>query len=678
MGRSLQVSLLGTSRLQVTMDSRLSWLLLGLLVILAVVLAEGEEEQEAIQEAGRSGVVRREAGAGGRREEKRKNRPSKKNGGKAKNRKKPRKQKNNVKTKSKRNKSSKKNNPQRNKGNGEKAKKRKKQKKQKKQTKKSSKKKRNRQAKKTKKGENGKNTRSRRRRRKQSKQECKKNDKNCEKRNKSKSRKKVGKVGKKKKNRKMKCKKNDRTCRRLNRKNVRKTKKAGNKQGKKSQKQKLLKKSKRKENKKKKSMPVVRQVTGNCTKCVELFVLYARLNDKKANSVQKQVKRIRGNDKIQGSKKGKKGDFNETYGRLLSALGGNASNPLCDGKPFNATTASNSSASNRTRTLVRSAQDSLATLEKCMANIEESCGAPLTGNSTLNDTLNACLKLADDFKSAFSKCFSADLTPDAACKCVEAIDEADVKKLQKCDTSKDNENALKLKKKCKKAVGDCKTAQGNSVEGIDLCKERTKCGGAKDKTEAEEILKKLGPLQKALQNPAFDNAMKELGLDKGAGADGVLPASRHLHQSRINKREDGAGCTAVDAEWYKFNQTASKALPSSDADVDEEATKETTGILDGINGRATLKDDLSSCGKETRMDENGRQVTVSFTIIRIRFYVFWCGWFRSFVVEIKITIITVTFGLTNPNPETTTPGTSGRNRQNLLNNIRKRAALGKL
>jgi len=672
MGRSLQVSLLGTSRLQVTMDSRLSWLLLGLLVILAVVLAEGEEEQEAIQEAGRSGVVRREAGAGAQREGKRKNRPKNKkgNGGKARNSR----QKKQKKEKSKNNKNIKKsrNSKAKKKGKGDKEKstrrrRRKLPKKEKKKSQKSSKKN----------GKSGNGGKQKKKRMNKNKP-CKKNAKKCKGRNKSQSRRKSNDEKKTKKNRQIKCKKNDRECRRLNRKKVKKTKNAGNKPGKRSRKQKMKHKRKLKNQKRKNSMSLGRQVTGNCTKCVELFVLYARLNDKKANSVQKQVKRIRGNDKIQGSKKGKKGDFNETYGRLLSALGGNASNPLCDGKPFNATTASNSSASNRTRTLVRSAQDSLATLEKCMANIEESCGAPLTGNSTLNDTLNACLKLADDFKSAFSKCFSADLTPDAACKCVEAIDEADVKKLQKCDTSKDNENALKLKKKCKKAVGDCKTAQGNSVEGIDLCKERTKCGGAKDKTEAEEILKKLGPLQKALQNPAFDNAMKELGLDKGAGADGVLPASRHLHQSRINKREDGAGCTAVDAEWYKFNQTASKALPSSDADVDEEATKETTGILDGINGRATLKDDLSSCGKETRMDENGRQVTVSFTIIRIRFYVFWCGWFRSFVVEIKITIITVTFGLTNPNPETTTPGTSGRNRQNLLNNIRKRAALGKL
>ena len=29
--------------------------------------------------------------------------------------------------------------------------------------------------------------------------------------------------------------------------------------------------------------------------------------------------------------------------------------------------------------------------------------------------------------------------------------------------------------------------------------------------------------------------------------------------------------------------------------------------------------------------------------MEIRFYVFWCGWFQVFVVEIRITIITATF-----------------------------------
>ena len=35
-------------------------------------------------------------------------------------------------------------------------------------------------------------------------------------------------------------------------------------------------------------------------------------------------------------------------------------------------------------------------------------------------------------------------------------------------------------------------------------------------------------------------------------------------------------------------------------------------------------------------------------ILLARFYVFWCGWFQVQVVEIKITIITISFGIAGP------------------------------
>merc|ERR1711962_727785 len=53
-----------------------------------------------------------------------------------------------------------------------------------------------------------------------------------------------------------------------------------------------------------------RQITGNATSCAMKLVLYARLNEKKASSISKQVTRILGNDKIQESKGKKSGDFN--------------------------------------------------------------------------------------------------------------------------------------------------------------------------------------------------------------------------------------------------------------------------------------------------------------------------------------------------------------------------------
>ena len=55
-----------------------------------------------------------------------------------------------------------------------------------------------------------------------------------------------------------------------------------------------------------------------------------------------------------------------------------------------------------------------------------------------------------------------------------------------------------------------------------------------------------------------------------------------------------------------------------------------------------LVEDLNSCQPEG----TGRQASVA--IVQIRFYVFWCVFFQSQVVEIRITIIIVTFQVSPP------------------------------
>merc|ERR1711990_399467 len=77
-----------------------------------------------------------------------------------------------------------------------------------------------------------------------------------------------------------------------------------------------------------------RQITGNATSCAMKAIKYARLFEGKATSIFRQVKRVKGNDKIQGSKGKKKGDFNATMDRLVAALGGDIDNPKCDGTPI--------------------------------------------------------------------------------------------------------------------------------------------------------------------------------------------------------------------------------------------------------------------------------------------------------------------------------------------------------
>merc|ERR1712001_546788 len=86
---------------------------------------------------------------------------------------------------------------------------------------------------------------------------------------------------------------------------------------------------------------------------------------------------------------------------------------------------------------------------------------------------------------------------------------------------------------------------------------------------------------------------------------------------------------------------------SASGDLDEASANETTGILNDINGRSSLEDDLTSCAT----DRQG--VTVSVTIVKIRITLFWCLWWQVTVIEVKITIITVTFGVTTPSVATT-------------------------
>merc|ERR1719458_1824194 len=120
-----------------------------------------------------------------------------------------------------------------------------------------------------------------------------------------------------------------------------------------------------------------RQITGNATSCAMKAIKYARLFEGKATSIFRQVKRVKGNDKIQGSKGKKKGDFNATMDRLVAALGGDAENPKCDGEPIKDSSSTN--ATFRNGTIAKSTID---TLKNCEKDIAEKCSTAVTGNAT--------------------------------------------------------------------------------------------------------------------------------------------------------------------------------------------------------------------------------------------------------------------------------------------------------
>jgi len=213
------------------------------------------------------------------------------------------------------------------------------------------------------------------------------------------------------------------------------------------------------------------------------------------------------------------------------------------------------------------------------------------------------------------------------------------------------------KKKCKKSFGDCKSEQINSIPFVDTCKEKLKCGGADSKEDAEKQLKALTPLSDALKQTGFADAMQKLGLTSGPGSDGVLPTSRT--NLRVSRQTEGEGCKTVLDNWKKFNASGDAGVPGTEGDLDETKINETVETLNTLNTSPSLEADLDSCQKES-----SRQ-TVTLAIVRIRFYVFWCGWFQVQVVEIKITIITITFGITATTTTTAAPVTtvapSGRN-----------------
>merc|ERR1712192_3196 len=72
----------------------------------------------------------------------------------------------------------------------------------------------------------------------------------------------------------------------------------------------------------------------------------------------------------------------------------------------------------------------------------------------------------------------------------------------------------------------------------------------------------------------------------------------------------------------------------------------TTSILNAINSRTTLVADLQSCANGSRIQSSGgRQIETVITIIQIRIYIFWCGWWRDTIITVKITIITSTFSI---------------------------------
>merc|ERR1712072_1160384 len=175
----------------------------------------------------------------------------------------------------------------------------------------------------------------------------------------------------------------------------------------------------------------------------------------------KQKARLENQNKVTGNKKGKKGEFEDAAGYMLTAIGGNISSPTCG--------------ENSTRS-ARAAADAVSTyntLINCSASIQEACDMP---NGTINATFNAnCAQIYNLSKIASDDCRSNSAYTNngsAACNCWEkAAIGIVIAKKEGC-TKKSGEQAKAVKrqkKKCIDAFSACKKAEDAAVALIHTC-----------------------------------------------------------------------------------------------------------------------------------------------------------------------------------------------------------------
>merc|ERR1712045_520028 len=155
----------------------------------------------------------------------------------------------------------------------------------------------------------------------------------------------------------------------------------------------------------------------------------------------KQKARLENQNKVTGNKKGKKGEFEDAAGYMLTAIGGNISSPTCG--------------ENSTRS-ARAAADAVSTyntLINCSATIHEACDMP---NDTINATFNAnCANIYNLSKIASDDCRSNSAYTNngsAACNCWEkAAIGIVIAKKEGC-TKKSGEQAKAVKRQKKKCI----------------------------------------------------------------------------------------------------------------------------------------------------------------------------------------------------------------------------------
>merc|ERR1711971_648739 len=212
----------------------------------------------------------------------------------------------------------------------------------------------------------------------------------------------------------------------------------------------------------------------------------------------KQKARLENQDKVTGNKKGKKGEFEDAAGYMLTAIGGNISSPSCG---ENSTRAQRAAADVTTYN----------TLINCSETIHEACDMP---NGTINATFNAnCADIYNKSKIASDDCRSNTAYTNngsAACNCWEkaaigiviAKAEGNKKKKNKKKTGKRNNKSAKGKNKKKKAnrKKKSKTAKKEKKDKKKARKEKKRAKKQRQKAQKEKKRRRKNKLRNKNKN----------------------------------------------------------------------------------------------------------------------------------------------------------------------------------
>lgn len=359
-----------------------------------------------------------------------------------------------------------------------------------------------------------------------------------------------------------------------------------------------------------------------------------------ARNFFQQANRIIANNDIKTSKGGKKGSFKDPVKILINNLGGDPANLTCGGKAIRNDTA----------------KETTKTLEECEANINKACVASLPDANLTK--VKECKTFTDDFRKLYTDLLGKNLPAKSAAEICQATKDSNLtnlmKKVQTCSFVSDIDKAQKDERSaCDAAFKICRQAERETISTINRC---ATCPDAN--TTAKELAL-LDSLENSFNKTeaALGAALKAAGLDSGAGSNGTLSADSLAGIANISTAGLPNGCKAILQGFIDFNRSAEASGSDPNKPLNQVNAANAAAALDTINSRTTLIEDVKSCPAAP-----ARQF-LSFAIVYIRFYIFWCIRWRIVVIVIRIKLIVANvFNGNRPTtaPQITTRAPSGR------------------